>query len=116
MIANLYRRYSKPPRSVGDWDIDGFVSICGELYGVSLDDLSITFGNLDKEMPFRTILLRHIYGIVTFKTHVALVTPSYILFFNREVCDVWVHMKPESHTLLKRIYYWVRYHLLGMRK
>ena len=64
IIRALYKKYSKPPRNFSELNIDEFVSICGDSYGITVDDVSMTFGQMSEDNPFRTILLRNIYGIV----------------------------------------------------
>lgn len=107
----LYRKYSRPPKSLSDLNLDEFIAICGDLYGVSLAEDSITFAQMSSDNPFRTILLCNIYGIEKFEYHIALVTSSYILFFNRDRVDVTVHFKPEPPSLLRRWYCWIKYKL-----
>ncbi|WP_418700718.1 hypothetical protein, partial [Barnesiella intestinihominis] len=114
IIRALYKKYSKPPRNFSELNIDEFVSICGDSYGITVDDVSMTFGQMSEDNPFRTILLRNIYGIEKFEYHMALVSSSYILFFSRESCDVTVHFKPESTSWLKRFCWWVKFRLLHL--
>lgn len=114
IIRALYKKYSKPPRNFSELNIDEFVSICGDSYGITVNDVSMTFGQMSEDNPFRTILLRNIYGIEKFEYHMALVSSSYILFFSRESCDVTVHFKPESTSWLKRFCWWVKFRLLHL--
>lgn len=109
VIKALYKKYAKPPKSLAELNLDGFMALCGQLYGIELTDDSITFAQMSTDSPFRTILLRNIYGIEKFEYHVALVSSTYILFFNRDEVDVTVHFKPEPSNWFKRFYYWVKY-------
>ena len=84
VIVALYKKYSTPPEEISCLGLDEFVSLCGDLYSIELDNDSITFGQMSDDNPFRRILLRNIYGIEFFAYHIALVSSSYILFFNRE--------------------------------
>lgn len=111
VIAALYKKYSSPPKDLSRMRLDEFVSLCGNLYGIELDSDSITFGQMSDDNPFRRILLRNVYGIEFFAYHVALVSSSYILFFNRDRVDVTVHFKTDKTSWLKRVYCWVRYRL-----
>ncbi|OUN72957.1 hypothetical protein B5G10_05670 [Barnesiella sp. An55] len=108
----MYKKYSKPPKSPVSLNLDEFMAICGELYQVVLTDDTITFSQMSNDNPFRTILLRNIYGIEKFEYHMALVSSSYILFFNRDEVDVTVHFKPESTNWIKRFYDWCKYRLM----
>ncbi len=105
IIDTLYKKYSKPPKNFSDLHIDEFVAACGDLYGVEVNDVSITFSRMSTDSPFRTILLSNIYGKENFEYHIALVFSTYILFFNRRDYDVTVHFKPESCSCLKRLYW-----------
>lgn len=107
----LYRKYSRPPKSLSDLNIDEFIATCGNLYGIVLSDDSISFTQMSSDNPFHSILLRNVYGIEKFEYHMALVTSSYILFFNRDTIDVTVHFKPEPPCLSKRLYCWIKYKL-----
>lgn len=55
IIRALYKKYSKPPRNFSELNIDEFVSICGDSYGITVDDVSMTFGQMSEDNPFRTI-------------------------------------------------------------
>ncbi len=112
VIKALYKKYSKPPKSPASLNLDEFMAICGELYQVVLTDDTITFSQMSNDNPFRTILLRNIYGIEKFEYHMALVSSSYILFFNRDEVDVTVHFKLESTNWIKRFYDWCKYRLM----
>ena len=46
IIRALYKKYSKPPRNFSELNIDEFVSICGDSYGITVDDVSMTFGQM----------------------------------------------------------------------
>ena len=111
VIAALYKKYSSPPEEISCLGLDEFVSLCGDLYSIELDNDSITFGQMSDDNPFRRILLRNIYGIEFFAYHIALVSSSYILFFNRDRVDVTVHFKTDKTFWLTRVYCWVRYRL-----
>lgn len=110
-MESLYRKYSRPPKSLSDLNLDGLIAVCGDLYGVEITDDSITFTQMSTDNPFHSILLRNICGVELFEYHIALVTSSYILFFNRDKVDVTVHFKPEPEGCLKRIYCWIKYRL-----
>ena len=112
VIKALYKKYPSPPQNFPDLDIEDFISLCGETYGIVLDENTITFGRMSEENPFRVILLRHICGIEKFEDHIALVTPSYILFFHRDKFDMMVHFKPENKSCWQRLYGWFKYKLL----
>lgn len=112
VIKALYKKYSKPPKSPSGVNLDEFVTLCGRLYGITVANDSITFSQMSLDNPFRTILLRNIYGVEKFEYHVALVSSSYILFFNRDEVDVTVHFKPESTNWIKRFYCWCKYRLM----
>ena len=117
IIRALYKKYSKPPRNFSELNIDEFVSICGDSYGITVDDVSMTFGQMSEDNPFRTILLRNIYGIEKFEYHMALVSSSYILFFSRESCDVTVHFKPEQSRVVRNFFRDTRqslFHIIGL--
>lgn len=109
VIKALYKKYSSPPKTLSDLNLDEFMTLCGTLYGVTLTDDSLMFAQMSDDNPFRTILLRNVYGIEKFEYHVALVSSTYILFFNRDEVDVTVHFKPEPSNVFKRFYYWIKY-------
>lgn len=109
VINTLYKKYAKPPRDFSDLHIDDFMTVCGELYGVEINDVSITFSRMAADSPFHTILLSNIYGKEIFESHIALIFSTYILFFNRERYDITVHFKPDSCSWLRRLYWKLRY-------
>ena len=80
VIKALYKKYSSPPKTLYSEIAREFMTLCGTLYGVTLTDDSLTFAQMSDDNPFRTILLRNIYGIEKFEYHVALVSSTYILF------------------------------------
>lgn len=108
VIESLYRKYPKPPKSLSNLNLDKLIAVCGNLYGAKLSDDTISFAQLGNSSPFHSILLRNICGIEKFEYHIALVTSSYILFFNRDKVDVTVHFKPETISCLKRIYHRIK--------
>lgn len=52
IIRALYKKYSKPPRNFSELNIDEFVSICGDSYGITVDDVSMTFGQMSEDNRF----------------------------------------------------------------
>ncbi len=106
VISALYRKYPKPPRVMSDLKIEDFTATLGELYGITLDETCITFGKMEENNPFRSILLHSLCGIVYFEHHIAVITSTYILFFGREKYSVDVHFKPQSLSFFHRLREW----------
>ncbi len=103
IILELYREYPEPSRDFSSLDMEEFLTTCRELYGITLDATHITFGKMESDNPFRSILLRNLCGIVYFEHHIAMITPSYILFFARAQYSVEVHFKPDAPSLWNRL-------------
>lgn len=92
VIAQLYKQFSKPPKSADELNIGLLFDYCFENHGIVIDENELYIGSVDPHSPFSCIPLRLIHEIVEFETVVAIVLHSSIIFLNKEDAGVNIHL------------------------
>lgn len=105
VIKEIYRKFRKPPHSWEELNIDFYTNILSEHHKIREDEDEIIFDDLEEFNPFRRILKRRLHAVLEFDFYVAFVTPTHILFLNKENNQVRICMKPEkSDSFFNRIF------------
>lgn len=105
VIKEIYKKFSKPPRSQDELRLDYFVPLLHKVHNITVSDDEILLNDLEEFNPFRRFLLRRVCAILEFDRFVALVLPTHILFLGKEDKTMRIHMKPQkSPSVFERIF------------
>lgn len=96
VIREMYKRFSKPAKSLEQFDLPGMVDKLSDHHRINVSDGEMVIENLEEFNPFRRFLLRSLNGIVEFDRMIAFIFANHIVFFGKESPDIQVHFKPEK--------------------
>ena len=105
LIQTLYKKYSKPPKSVDTLNLALLFDYAAKHHNIFIDPETeeLTIGSIAPESPFHKINIHRINAIVPFEEWVAIVMHSSIIFLNRKDSKVAVDIKPVGPSLLDRL-------------
>lgn len=94
LIDSLYKRYRRRPDTLDERNLYLLADYIVDEQGLELDDDHIVFTGMDKNSPFREILLKNINGVEDLGGLLAIVLHSTIIFFNKSTHAASVHIRP----------------------
>ena len=105
VIKEIYKKYSKPPKSRDALQLPYYLDLLGKTHNIEADEDEIIIKDLEEFNPFRRFLIRSLTGILEFDKMVAFVFKNHILFFGIEGNELRVHIKPEEpKSIFSRIF------------
>lgn len=105
VIEQIYKQYSKKPKSVDCLDFATLFDKAGEHHDLLIDPEKgvLIIGSIAEDAPFHSIPLRNIIAFVPFEEWVAIVMHSSIIFLNSRSSKVAAHIKPLKESLWDKI-------------
>lgn len=104
VIKEIYKKYTKPPKSEEDLAIPHFIDSLKEHHDLECADGEIINRRLEAINPFSRMLVRRLNAILDFDTVVAFVFGNHIMFFDKHSDNMHIHFKQEKQSLLSRLF------------
>lgn len=103
VIQDIYSKYNKPPESPDELNLALLFDCALENYGIEIDGNDLCIASLGPSSPFSILPLDHIHEILDFDNYVAVVLPNSILFLNKLVSEINVHIRLEEPSIWSRL-------------
>lgn len=107
VIAQIYKKYSKLPKSPDYLDMPLLFDYAAEHHNITIDmdgpvD-ALVINSIERHSPFHRIPLERIHAIVPFEEWVAIVLHSSIIFLNRKNSKVSINLRAPRQSIADRI-------------
>ncbi len=103
VIKEIYKKYTKPPKSEEDLNIPYFLDLLREHHNLVYEEGEI-YRVSDPDNLFGRMLVSRLTIILEFEKYVAFVFDDHILFFDKYSNNMSIHFKPETRSFLSRLF------------
>lgn len=101
-IKWLYKHTKRPKAGFPEEVLAEVTKKCEHFFQVSFKDGFMTIGSLEDYSPFKHIRLTCIKGFEIVDPEVAVVTGTYIIFFNNKTGAIKINIKDESRPIWEK--------------
>ena len=102
-INELYKTCQSPTSN--HFDVNALDNNCLQLYDITFNEEYLTINLCHHNSPLRDIPLSNIIGVEDLSSHTAIILRNSIIFLNKYLIDIKVHVRMEKPSIWQRMRY-----------